>query len=274
VAVGEQFAFQGRVFDTSDADGKLAVRGSGDVLARVVDTFVRMAPAVIDAEVSYADGTRDTLTGTPNHPFWVDAVRDYVPLGELEVGTVLHVQGGGEAILVSKTWRQGEFVAERSDVGESPERSGGTVRVFDFEVEGLHNFYVRGEGSDAAGVLVHNSTKLADDALVVRGGVTTPKQIERGIGPHRDVEGLTGFSAQSKAGATVEELASTGGVGNKPFPHNQVSVTTVGDLKCIGCDVVPSPGAGANHVTVTPGSATPEQISEVFTQQPNPAKIK
>jgi len=67
-------------------------------------------------------------------------VRDYVPLGELEVGTVLHVQGGGEGILVSKTWRQGDF------------------EVFDFEVEGLHNFYVRGEGSEAAGVLVHNST--------------------------------------------------------------------------------------------------------------------
>jgi len=67
-------------------------------------------------------------------------VRDYVPLGEMEVGTILHVQGGGEAILVSKTWRQGDF------------------EVFDFEVEGLHNFYVRGEGSDKAGVLVHNST--------------------------------------------------------------------------------------------------------------------
>jgi hypothetical protein len=145
VEAGERFAFQGRVFDTSDADGKLAVRGSGDVLARVVDTFVRMAPAVIDAEVSYADGTRDTLTGTPNHPFWVDAVQDYAPLGELEVGTVLHVQGGGEAILLSKTWRQGEF------------------EVFDFEVEGLHNFYVRGEGSDAAGVLVHNSS--ADETV-------------------------------------------------------------------------------------------------------------
>jgi hypothetical protein len=81
----------------------------------------------------------DVLTGTPNHPFWVDAVRDYVPLGELEVGTELHVQGGGEAILVSKTWRQGDF------------------EVFDFEVEGLHNFYARGEGSGSAAVLVHNS---------------------------------------------------------------------------------------------------------------------
>ena len=67
-------------------------------------------------------------------------MRDYVPLGELEVGTELHVQGGGDAILVSKTWRQGDF------------------EVFDFEVAGLHNFYVRGAGADAAGVIVHNST--------------------------------------------------------------------------------------------------------------------
>ena len=142
VEAGDRFAFQGRVFETADADGDglIEVRPTGDVLGRVVNTFVRVAPEVIDANIEYADGSTDTLTGTPNHPFWVDAVRDYVPLGELEVGTVLHVQGGGEAILVGKTWRQGDF------------------EVFDIEVEGLHNFYVRGEGSDAAGVLVHNST--------------------------------------------------------------------------------------------------------------------
>ncbi|MEN0060921.1 MAG: RHS repeat-associated core domain-containing protein [Myxococcota bacterium] len=150
VEAGERFAFKGRVFETADADGDglVEVRPTGDVLGRVVNTFVRMAPEVIDAEIAYADGSTDTLTGTPNHPFWVPAIRDYVPLGELEVGIALHVQGGGEAILVSKTWRQGDF------------------EVFDFEVEGLHNFYVRGSGSDAVGVLVHNSTpqKLLPDS--------------------------------------------------------------------------------------------------------------
>jgi len=137
---GERFAFDGYVFETSTLNGRKAVRQTPDVIARVTNTFVRIADTVIDAQVEYADGHLDELTGTPNHPFWVHAARDYVQLGELEVGTVLHVQGGGEAILVSKTWRQGDF------------------EVFDFEVEGLHNFYVRGEGSDAAGVLVHNST--------------------------------------------------------------------------------------------------------------------
>ena len=87
------------------------------------------------------------------------AVRDYVPLGKLEVGTVLHVQGGGEAILVSKTWRQGDF------------------EVFDFEVEGLHNFYVRGPGGDAAGVLVHNSTG--------KGTATFHRYDGPGLGPNQ-----------------------------------------------------------------------------------------
>ncbi|MEO0599867.1 MAG: hypothetical protein AAF211_00430 [Myxococcota bacterium] len=91
VEAEERFAFQGRVFETADADGDglIEVRPTGDVLGRVVNTFVRIVPEVIDADIEYADGSTDTLTGTPNHPFWVDAVRDYVPLGKLEVGTVL-----------------------------------------------------------------------------------------------------------------------------------------------------------------------------------------
>jgi hypothetical protein len=115
---------------------------------------------------------------------------------------------------------------------------------------------------------------LPGDAFVVRGGVATPEQIARGIGPHRDVPGLVGFSAQSRAGASVEELAATGGLGGGPFPHRQVSVSTVDKLRCVGCDVVASPGGGANHVTVTPGPASPVDISRQFTPRPNPARSR
>jgi len=156
---GERIAFDGLVSEVIRTDDSLLIRPTGDVLAEVVQQFSRVAPEVLDVEIKHVDGAVDTLTATPNHPFWVEfagsgrnvagelkapsaAVREYVPLGELEVGAVLHVQGGGEAILVSKTWRQGDF------------------KVFDFEVEGLHNFYVRGSGIDAAGVLVHNSVNL------------------------------------------------------------------------------------------------------------------
>jgi len=110
-----------------------------------------------------------------------------VPLGELEVHpdrvvTILHVQGGGEAILVSSTWRQGDF------------------EVFDFEVRagpgrGLHNFYVRGEGSDAAGVLVHNSTRKS-------GVPDGPFEAHPDAGPYKRPSG---------AGPTAEQRASVQG---------------------------------------------------------------
>jgi hypothetical protein len=116
----------------------------------------------------------------------VPAVQDYVPLGKLEVGTALHVQGGGEAILVSKTWRQGDF------------------EVFDFEVEGLHNFYVRGPGSDAAGDLVHNSKK---PDFVYRGGSDTPGNLTPR--PGKDTDGLSTFTTPEKAarpGGKVQKI--------------------------------------------------------------------
>ena len=76
----------------------------------------------------------------PNHPFLVPAVNDYVELQDLEVGTVLRSCGGSEAMVLRLTIRKGD------------------VEAYDLSVEGLHNFFVRGPGSDAPGVLVHNST--------------------------------------------------------------------------------------------------------------------
>jgi len=120
-------------------DGDDWVRPTGDVLGRVVQTFVRQSDTVIDAEIAYEDGTVEVITGTPEHPFWVPKRREWVPLGELVEGTELHVDSGAGAILVSSTWRQGDFT------------------VYNFEVEGTHNYFVRAPGSDAPAVLVHNT---------------------------------------------------------------------------------------------------------------------
>ena len=72
--------------------------------------------------------------GTPEHPFYAPEVGKYVSLRHLEVGARLHTLGGGTAVLVGKTWRQGG------------------VEVFNLEVDGGHNFF-------AGGVLTHNAKK-------------------------------------------------------------------------------------------------------------------
>ncbi len=140
VVPGERFAFQGRVYASFGGARVEEVQETGEVLGRVVNTFARTADAVIDLDVAYPDGSRDTLTGTPEHPFWVPSERDYVALMDLAVGTVLRTYGGSEATVLGLTLRKGD------------------VEVYDIEVEGLHNFFVRGPGGEAAGVLVHNST--------------------------------------------------------------------------------------------------------------------
>jgi len=141
VAPGERFAFQGRVFDTddADADGHLEVRASELVVSRVVQTFERQSDTVIDAEILYEDGSVEVLTGTPEHPFYVPALNEWLPLGELAEDTELHVESGAGAILIGKTWRQGDFT------------------VYNFEVENQHNYLVRAPESASAAVLVHNS---------------------------------------------------------------------------------------------------------------------
>lgn len=131
-----------------------AVRPTGEALGRVVQTFVPTADAVIDAEFGYADGGQETLTGTPNHPFWVPAVNDYVALEDVKVGTVLRTCGGSDATVLGLTFRKGD------------------VEVYDIEVEGLHNVFVRGAGSDAPGVLVHNSTATSAAGDAVEEGQT------------------------------------------------------------------------------------------------------
>jgi len=197
---GEQFAFDGRVYDAKRDETGLAIRATSNVLGKVVNNFVRIAPEVVDVTISYSDGHVDRLTGTPNHPFWVPAVDDYVALEDLEVGTVLRTYGGSEATVLGLTWKPGE------------------VEVYDIEVEGLHNFLVRGPGSDAAGVLVHNSTgpKLLTGARI---GHATPwaemsaaqrKAFQHSYSRHAAELGLPNW-AQSRAGDLQRQFNSVVG---------------------------------------------------------------
>lgn len=174
----------------------------------------------------------------------MNAIGDYVPLGELTVGTELHVQGGGDrnagrAILVSKTWRQGGF------------------EVFDFEVEGLHNFYVRGEGSDAAGVLVHNSsapkaTRSVDPEIAAMLEETKFTRVHHGGKLDKP-----GGSLSTTTSAEAADLYSQGGtVHSWRVPKGKmVELEQAGDLRRL-TDSDPRLGGGtAQEVRFTPRGA-------------------
>ena len=106
------------------------------------------------------------------------------------------------------------------------------------------------------------TARIPDDALVVRGGKNRPEDIRRGSGTHPS--GITGVSVESGKGVSVAELART-------IPHGQVGVTTAGEVRNAGGDVVRTSGRSPYHATLT--GLTYEQASSLFTPTiANPAK--
>lgn len=106
---------------------------------------------------------------------------------------------------------------------------------------------------------------LPDDALVVRGGQNTAESFAEGSGVSIGVEGtLAGVSVNAAASVAVETLtAPNPQTGYPGIPHNQIGVTTVGAIRKLGGDVVPSPTRG-NPLHATLSGITPEQASTLF----------
>jgi len=104
--------------------------------------------------------------------------------------------------------------------------------------------------------------EIPDEALVVRGGRNRPADIVRGTGTHPS--GVTGVSVESAVGVSVTELATS-------IPHGQIGVTTVGEVRKAGGNVIRTAGRSPYHATLT--GLTPEQASHLLTPTiPNPAR--
>jgi hypothetical protein len=106
---------------------------------------------------------------------------------------------------------------------------------------------------------------LPDDAVVVRGGQNLPENFAQGSGVTVDAGGkVQDVSVNAAPGLSVKELtAPDAQTGYPGIPHNQVGVTTVGKVRALGGDVVPSPRKrNPNHATL--GGLTPEQASSLF----------
>lgn len=106
---------------------------------------------------------------------------------------------------------------------------------------------------------------IPDDALVVRGGQNSPSSFAQGSGVKTEADGkLQEVSVNSAPGLSLEELtAPAPNTGYPGIPHNQVGVTTAGEVRRAGGDVVSSPTRGnPNHATLS--GLTPDQAAELF----------
>jgi RHS repeat-associated protein len=102
------------------------------------------------------------------------------------------------------------------------------------------------------------SEALSDSALVCRGGTCTADRFSSGNGVISDAEGkLNGVSVNSADGKSLNELSAN-------IPNKRVGVTTVGDIRAAGGDVIKSPTArNVDHCTIC--GITAQKAEELFT---------
>ena len=108
------------------------------VLSLVATAFQRTTGTLVDLTIRDVQGREYTISGTPDHPFFVPVLTRYVEMGTLEQGTALRTDTGAVVTVVASKIRRGEFT------------------VYNFEVERVHNYFVK---SSAGGpwILVHNN---------------------------------------------------------------------------------------------------------------------
>lgn len=118
--------------------------------------------------------------------------------------------------------------------------------------------------------------EIPDDALVVRGGQNLAENFAKGSGVQSGLAGkLEGVSVNAAPNLSVEDLAASNlQTGYPGILNNQLGVTTVGEIRKAGGNVVASPtGTNSNHAILS--GITPQQASALFCPTvPNPHRRK
>ncbi|MHB1425942.1 MAG: polymorphic toxin-type HINT domain-containing protein, partial [Gemmataceae bacterium] len=155
--------------DEFDPDGPL-------VLKRVLRVFERTA------RIWHVRVPGQVLRTTVEHPFWVENRQSWLSVGELHVGDVVRTDGG-ELLPV-----------------EAIENSGKWERVYNWEIEDYHTYFVSAS-EDGASIWAHN----AKCTTVGKAGEKGARGILRGLG-HKIVG-----SIQNASGHGIDLITRKGG---------------------------------------------------------------
>jgi len=131
------------------SDPKLDKEAVAPQPQQVIRTFARTAPVVLDIHIG-----AETITATPEHPFWVVGA-GWTAAGELRRGSAVLTKDGIVVHVDAVERREGEF------------------KVYNFEVSTAHTYYV-----SALGVLVHNQCLTPTNQGASRAGKTGPPKFD------------------------------------------------------------------------------------------------
>ena|GEM_PF-2979019 len=211
-AEGEDGAIDGRSIETIEVGDRVWSRNEftgEEGFKEVVQVFRNETNEL--AHLTYTSSTglparEQTLTGTPEHPFWSTTRNAWVNMGELRTGEALTLANGQTATVTSCR----------------VEKLTTTVRVYNFEVADWHTYHV---GSANGWVWVHNKCgpqhlKRQKHIQTAAGG-ELEKAVRLSNGRHRivdnfdaagryhqvgDMRGLGGLRPSSRERGAIEDL--------------------------------------------------------------------
>jgi hypothetical protein len=176
ITVTEEVRRSKRMDEVQENDFVLARDEFGTEIGprRVVQVHRRISDHLRLLTFEARDGTRQTIKTTDEHPFGCADSLNFIPAGQLPLGHQVPGPKGERQTLVASTRE------------EHPEG----IRVFNFEVEGFHTYYVAAD-SLFSSLLVHNRCETitrfgsADEAaeafdtqaLHLRPGHSGPKRV-------------------------------------------------------------------------------------------------
>ena len=128
----------------------------------VTATIQRQSPALVTVSLHDAKaGTRETLTCTPEHPFFVPG-SGWVEAGSLGIGTSLITRAGPLMTVANVAWKRdtAAALAARNGIG--------SATVYNLTVADDHTFFV---GTTGGGTWVHNAcyTEASEQHAIERG---------------------------------------------------------------------------------------------------------
>ncbi len=220
----------------------------------VAGRFLSVDPVTTDADSGAHFGRYHYAN---NNPYLYTDPDGRAPFGGCSLGGGCEVvYQAGDALDTALTGGQGQMARAAVAEGNYVQAAGHVVAGAAIGVATVAGGAVSA-GVKAVGTLAKAAKGLPDSALVCRGGACKAENFLNGSGVTRAGDGtLSGVSTQSRAGASVDELA-------KPFKNNQVGVTTAGDIRRAGGRVTADGHLGnPNHATVD--GLTAQQLERLF----------
>lgn len=201
ISSNSRIEIAGRIYDIDiiSESNSVTILSTPFVLNTVTKGFERNVDEVMDLTIISENNEETTITGTPEHPFFVPSMNQYIPMRNLTNGLLLQDDINRNVTVGRIQHMKGEF------------------SVFNFEVEKGHNYFVSDKYIHC-NVLVHNNCFNPDQQALI----DLAQEYRHGVGPRENARTLIDWANEYGIRAVDDINATHWAPNGVPIPHIRI----------------------------------------------------